>query len=390
MTFPGILPPLLFSLVFLLPAWWLYRTDRKVWAGVPALTFLVLFVYTIVIYLEAINHTQAEYDLDLLLTELERPDLWESGDLRDDEETLFLASMGSQALFRAGEVFPERRADITTVLIRLAQWVTEPDHFRQWQRRSNWDREMYFVAHAGIILGHYQLVTGREDYAEEFQRIGEYLGNRLKRGRYKHLYSRDSEDLLRPADNAAAIYALTLYDQYYGENYAPGTRSEWAGYIQRELYYAESRLPCAAFTETNRCRIEPSAVATGLYISYRAAAAPEEAQTDIPYQEWLHYFKRGSGNPFGLSIRPNMRRGEEARLCEEGILPLDCEYYENAVGLWAAAEYGGGYTFFRLFSGMVLERWFGAAPDYLGLRPSRRVKALIRVALRAVGQLHQD
>ena len=135
----------------------------------------------------------------------------------------------------------------------MADWVVKRNNFSQWRSRgSDWEREVYFMAHAGIVLGHYQLVTGRENYAEQLQRIGEFLGNRMRKARYKHLYSREGEDLLRPADNAAAIYALTLYDRYYGEAYTAPTAREWIDYIGRELHYAESRLPCAAFNETNR------------------------------------------------------------------------------------------------------------------------------------------
>ena len=129
-------------------------------------------------------------------------------------------------------------------------------------------------------------------------------------------------------------------------------------------------------------------MASGLYVNYRAAALVEES--DIPYREWLHYFKRGSGNPFGLSIRSNRRKGERARLCEEGILPLDCDRYENEIGLWAAAEYGGDYTYFRLFTGGVMRRWFGNETNYAAVRPGRRVGLLIGLGLRTVGESRSD
>lgn len=387
MPFTGILPPLLFSLSFVVIAAWLYRAGRSGVALAPAFTALLLGVVTVAIYVQDRQHIQAEHDVDLLLDQLQSVDLYGGSDLRNSEETLFLFSTASMALYRAKDYLPERSGAIDTALLRMADWVRRANNLPQWGRGSDWDREVFFLAHAGAVLGHYQLATSDERFAAYFQRIGQYLESRLQRGHYKHLGSHPDEDLLRPADNAAAIYAMTLYDTYYGEQIARQTRREWTDYILRELHYAESRLPCAAFTVTNRCSIEPSAAATGLYIAYRAAsAADNKEESDVPYREWLHYFKRFSGNPFALSIRPNMRDGQVARLCNTGLSPLDCGLYEDAIGMWAAAEYSGGYTYFRLFSGAVFARWFGNEADYAAMRPARRVKALTKVALRTVAE----
>ena len=390
MTFTGLLPPLLFSLLFLLPAWYFWRLGRRGVAAIPAVIALALFVFTLAVYLQDARGVQARHDLDGLLNGLADPTTLEITDLGDPEELLFLAGAASQGLYRQLGRFPERDDEIRIALGRLAGWVTERDNFRQWRRSADWDREMFFLARAGSVLGHYQLATGDETYADQFRRIGDYLSRRLRRARYKHLISREEEDYLRPADNAAALYVLTLYDRTFGEDVAGPTYREWADYLRDELYYAESRLPCAAFSTTNRCRLEPSATATGLYICYRAAAAPiPAAEDDIPYVEWLHYFKRSSLTPFSLSVRSNMRRGQEARFCTLGARPLACGRYEAAIGLWAAAEYGGGYTYFRLFSGPVLRRWLGRSGAELRARPAVRARALTTLALRLIAQGHR-
>ncbi|MCP9237142.1 hypothetical protein [Lewinella sp. JB7] len=388
MPITGIFPPLLFSLAFVLPAWWLYRRGRRLLFLAPAFTALLLTGATLAVYAEEVSQRQARHDLNTLLREVGRRDLFSGGGLRDSEETLFLFATTSQALYYGRQYAPERRGAIDSLLRRMADWSIRYANLPQWGARADWDREVFFLAHAGAVLGHYQLATSEETYAPYFQRIGRHLGDRMRRAHYKHLGSHGEESLLRPADNAAAIYALMLYDRYYGEDYAAETRREWTAYISKELHYAESRLPCAAFTTTNRCSIEPSAAATGLYICYRAAAtaSTEASIDDIPYREWLHYFKRFSGSPFSLSIRPNMRKGQVARLCDAGLSPLECGMYEDAVGLWAAAEYGGGYTYFRLFFGTVFARWFGSPTDYAEMRSARRVKELTVLALRTIGE----
>ncbi|MFT5998939.1 MAG: hypothetical protein ACI81P_001395 [Neolewinella sp.] len=379
-----MIPGLLFGLVFLLPAWWLWQKDQRAWAGLPFFTFLVVIGFTLAIQVDIKNHRQTIADLDVLIAELNQPELWLATDLTNPDSRLFLASTGSQALYRARGIAPERQADIDSTLHLLAAWVADRKNLRQWRRNTNWDREIFFLAHAGATLGHYQLATNDPAYERSFKNVGDHLGKRLERGRYKHLPSRPAEDFYRPADNAAAIYALSLYDEAYGSNYATSNFNDWAAYLKDELYYAESRLPCAAFSSTSRCQLEPSAVATGLYIAYRAAARPEAVDSDIPWREWLHYFGKTSLSPFSMSIRPNMRDDRATRFCDQGGYPLQCNRYEAAVGLWAAAEYGGGYSYFRLYAAYALRRWFFSAPNYAGMSSGNRVKALTGVALRGM------
>lgn len=378
-------PALLLGLIFLVPAWWLWKKNLVKWAWLPLLTGLLLLAFTCAIKLDDVNHRQVRADTKVLLVELNRPDLWTDNNLSEPDDRIYLASIGSQALFRARVFTPELSGAIDSTLYALASWVSRRENLRQWRRNANWDQEVFFLAHAGATLGHFQLATGRTTFESSWKSIGEHLGTRLQRGRYKHLPSRPEEDFFRPADNAAALYSLSLYDQAYGTDYTSVNFNDWAKYIKDELYYEESRLPCAAFSVTSRCHLEPSATATGLYIAYRAAALPAAVDSDIPWREWLHYFGKTSFSPFSLGIRSGMRVGKTTRFCDQGSFPLDCNRYETAVGLWAAREYGANYTYFRLYSGNVLRRWFFAPEKFATLSPAIRVKGLTRVAIRTVG-----
>jgi hypothetical protein len=381
-----ILPALLFSLSFILPAWWLWHKDRRYWSILPLVITLVLLGLTVALQFQDANRTQALHDVDILLAELNEPDLWSTDELTDTEDLVFLASSSSMALYRARKFAEGRRVEIDSTLAHLAAWVARDGKLKQWRNRRDWDRQVFFLAHAGAVLGHYQLATGDEEtFSRRFTDIGEHLGKRLERGSYKHLISRPGEDFYRPADNAAALYTISLYDLAFGKQYLAPNFNDWSDYLKDELHYAESRLPCAAFSSSKRCQLEPNATATGMYIAYRAAAAPERVDDNIPWKEWTHYFTRTSLSPFSLSIRPNMRDGKETRFCDLGAAPLACEQYENAIGLWAASEYGGGYTYYRLFSSLVFQRWFLSPVNYAEMRPARRARRLTHVAIRTVG-----
>ena|GEM_PF-1562076 len=380
-----MLPALFFSLIFLFPAWWLWRGQFRAWSAVPIFTCLILLGFTIAITLDDANHRQAVADTNVLLRELRKTNLYFADDLTNKDDLLLLTSLSSQALYRAVAFNQERKTAIDSTLYLMAYWAADRDNLRQWKRNTNWDQEVYFLAHAGATLGHYQLVTKDLAFEQAFKNIGEHLGKRLQRGRYKNLLSRPGEDFFRPADNAAALYTMSLYDKLYGTDYSGSNYREWAEYLKDELYYEESRLPCSAFSATNRCALEPTATATGLYIAYRAAARPVDNKSDIPWREWLHYFGKTSLSPFTLSIRSNMRQGTTPRFCDQTAYPLDCDRYEDAVGLWAAAEYQGNYTYFRLYATFAIRRWFRSPVNYAGLRPARRIEELTGLAIRAVG-----
>ena len=377
-----MLPALLFSLLFLAPAWLLWWRDQRGWAIVPLATTLILLGFTIALASDAGNYRQAKADTLTLLRELEQPDLLAGGSLVDVDEQLFFAATASTALRRARRLFPEYGTAIDSSLYRLAYWLTEEADLRAWRRNADWDREVYFLAQAGVLLVNFEMATGRPDFQESTRAIGNHLGRRLHRSRYKHLGSHPGEDFYRPADNAAALYTLKLYDRLYVTEYSAENYRDWARYLSEELFYAESRLPCAAFSEDNRCYLEPSATATGAYVAYRAAAGPTD---DIPWREWLHYFGETSLSPFSLTIRPNMRENRQARFCDQGARPLRCERYEQAIGLWAAAENDGEYAFFRLYTALALQRWFFDPIDYAAYSPASRLQLLTEVAVRTMG-----
>ena len=354
--------------------------------AVPLITGVLLLALILVIKINDGNRLQAKRDVDLLLTQLADQEIWTVSEVDPAEDRLLLASTAGQALLQARPWYPERRTAIDSTLSNLAAWATNTTRFPEWRRRSSWDERVFFVAHAGAVLAHHALATGSDTYATEIAWVGAQLGERLSRGKYKHLISRPDEPFFRPADNAAAIYTLSRYDQLTGEGDFATTFQDWNTYLSEELYYAESRLPCAAFSATNTCQLEPSAAVTGLYIAYRAAAQTGEPDTDIPYREWLHYFKGKLNTPFTLHIRRDMRKDQQTRFCDLGAQPLQCGRYEEEIGLWAAAEYGGGYTYFRLFAGVLFDHWLRAPVNYARLSPNKRVEALQVVAFRGLGE----
>lgn len=323
-----------------------------------------------------------------LQTAFSAEDLWQYIDEQPSEADLLLVGLSSMAFYRAARRFPAHRDRIAGTMREMADWVSDPDRFSAWNDRRNWEQRTFFLSQAAIILGHYQLISLDEQMAPRWQAAAEYLGRNMPRSPYKHLISRPSEDYFRVADNAAALYAISLYDEYYAATYFEEAHADWVTYIERELQFEEGRLPCAAFSSTNRCKLEPNATALGLTYGYLAAAQPEQANP-TGYREWLHFFKRSSLSPFSLTISDNQRGKDPVSHCDEGSVPMVCGEYENAIGLWLAADQKGWYTYARLFSTLRIRDRLNGPIDYQAWRPRQRIAPLTRLALETIGLLHE-
>ena len=383
--FRHLLVPLALSAVFLSFAAYLFRLRYRGLSSVPLLTGLCIVAATIYVKVQDEQRTHARQDADLLLASLGNSELWRTTEPRAADRRLLLASTASQALMQTKSWYPERDSSINATLRILANFAANTDRFPAWKSRNAWNNQVFFLAHAGATLAHYELTTKRNDRAGEIGYIAAALAKHLPLTQYRHLPSRADEAFFRPADNAAAVYTLSLFERLGYSDRFEAVFNDWEAYLGTELYYEESRLPCAAFSPTNRCQLEPSAAATGLYAAYRAAAQGR-VDGDIPFREWLHYFKDGASTPFTLGVKQDMRKDQQTRFCNQGASPLKCGLYEKEIGLWLAALYDGDYTYFRLFSNTLLREWMNEPPDYAAMKPEQRAEALQAVVFRLLGQ----
>ncbi|MEM6396345.1 MAG: hypothetical protein AAF741_08365 [Bacteroidota bacterium] len=388
MSLSGILPMLLCSLVFVAVGL-LLRTKNKVVAAVIGLIGLVLTIHSVGIFTNDRGDKLAAEQFEALLENFEEEDIWPHFYDEASDQELMLASLTSMALYRGALRFPDYEARAVGVMRALADWVTDTKRFPVWKMRTSRAREVFFLAHAACIIGHYQHTSKDETYSDEFQRSAEYLGRNMTKSPYKMLVSRPTENLFRPADNAVGIYAISLYDGYYATQFLTPTMEDWLKYVASELTYRESRLPCSSFSETDRCRYAPNATSLGIAYAYLAAATPDVPEgVHTGYKEWAHYFKKRNLSPYTLQIRTLPRGQSDPNSCNIASAPLGCERYENAVGLWISAEHQGWYTYGRLLNGLRLRATFGQKTDYSRWTPRQRVVPLTRLAIESIGLLH--
>lgn len=380
MSIIGILPTVLLGALFIAVGVFVWKKKRLV-SAIPFLIGAMLILYGFNIYANAKGRKQATRDYNLLVRELGRKDFRQFLAESDDEETIYFVSLASQALYRTAERFPSQKERVMPLLAEFTKWIGDSRKFPIWRGTRYWKDHAFFMAHAGIILGHYQDISKDETYAQRFKQVGEYLGRGIPNARYKHLVSRPDEDMMRPTDNAAAIYAVSLYDRYYATEYSAVALTNWKTYVERELEFAESHLPCAGFTETNRCKLDPTASPMGMLLGYLASAGLKD---QMLYREWLHYYKNFGVSPLSLNFNSGMRAKGNPRFCDVAAHPLTCEKHLPAIGMWLAAEYGGEYTYARLLSQQVLSGNHKAEVKIAAAKPLKRRLLLTDVAIRVI------
>jgi hypothetical protein len=386
MAFTGVLPIIFVGLIFLGLGYVVARRNR--WAAaLPVLMGLGFILYAFSVFSNASKRTVGQQDYYFLLNELRKDELtdylWKN---TDEELNLYFASLCSQALYRVAKNNPGEVERVTPFLREFAEWVSDSRNFPQWNRKSRWPEEAFFLAHAAIIIGHYQELTEDETFSAQWQSIGEYLGRAMRAARYKNLVSRPEDDLMRPADNAALLYALSIYDAYHATEYTPLIGEKWLLYLDQELKTADSHLPCSAFTNTSTCRLEATASALGMCVGYLGAAGFTDRQQ--LYREWLHYFKSSSFSPLTLDTRSSMmtQSEDDPIFCDEASYPLPCEENLDAIAMWLASEFGGSYTYARLISEEMLDKNARASDRLVGMRPVKKISPLIEVSLRVMAQ----
>lgn len=299
------------------------------------------------------------------------------------EQTLLFLSLSSRAIYREISLNPERKTALLPLLGWMAEWAANPQRFEQWRSPGSWNRELFFLAHAGILIGHYQIISLDERYNDAWQDIGRYLSTALVRSRYKHLPSRQRDEALRSYDNAAAIYMLRLFDRYFGEQSALVVMRDWSRYIENELYHDGYTLPCAGFSTTNRCRLAPTATAAALLIAYSA-----EAEAPIAKDFWRAYKHLYKRNFLLLSARfRETRRGEELpRFCENTVVPLQCAAYQNELSQWAAAARGDWLSYYAVHNRLYLRDMLGGRIRTWEVPLGQRLPTLLRLAARLAAE----
>jgi CYTH domain-containing protein len=371
--------------IFLVVAWLVRRQLERLSRALTvlgigtALLLLVLWIFEAGGWQRRTHYRQLTYALsDSTLQSFLRRGV-------DMDKSILMLSMASRGLAGYARISKEPAEDAKKRLAWVAQWVADERRFPVWRRSGEWEQQVFFLSHAAIILAHYQMTTLDETYAAKWTKVCKYLSDGITRSRYKNLASRPKDIALRPYDNAAALYALSLHDSYFGSKLLETATRDWSNYLNRELLFDDTALPCSGFTNTNRCRLMPVGASMALLTAY-AAEAEAPISADF-WREFRHYYKESVMNVWaGFRTVPQGR--EIPDFCDEALFPLQCGAYQTELAQWAAAKRGDRLTYYQLNNYLLIYDMFNPINEAWKEAPNKQVEALIKLSARLCAEVN--
>ncbi len=134
-----------------------------------------------------------------------------------------------------------------------------------------------YLGHLNMILGAYYRVTRNEKYKLLNEKITLHLQKRILEEKTRHMHSYPSITEKWPADHAAILYSLWIYDNNFGTDISEKPILEWLEYMNTYGTDKKTGLHIAEITGGSKNGSYPRGCALSWTIGYMSAFAPEEA-----------------------------------------------------------------------------------------------------------------
>ncbi len=325
---------------------------RQAWgallfAGILAIFFISLWIYDVSGSLRQKHYHQIA---GLLQSQWQLP-------AYDDENwagSLLAMSMFAEGLADYASRYPESRTEVQELLEKIVVKVSQEDFFPNINKSGNWKNQGLYLSHLNIILGAFAQNDTVGAYTTFQEKVSTYLASEISRSPYRHILSFPRGVKYWTSDNAGILYSLSLFDLQMQANLSAGPAKDWEAFVNRELMYGRSEMPCSAFTMTNKCEVMPTGNHLAWTLAYIADLKPEFA-SDI-WRQYKHYFKDNfiliwaSAEYYHPDDEPPAYVSENQRVLER--------VYPSVVALRAAAHLDDRLTYHQLNNRLLLEDMF--------------------------------
>jgi hypothetical protein len=214
----------------------------------------------------------------------EKFDLEEAG--LDEERSVITFSFLSEGLARYVSKKPESKAEATAILekcIRLA--VSEKiRHVQSLSDTATWLHNNLYLTHLGIILASYQKISGSVTYHPLHSTIAMYLAMHLQYSSSGNIRSYAQMREIWPADNAATLYSLLLYDRLNATHLHEGPARKWLNYMAKQGTDPKTDLYVSELTGCTGYSNVPRGCSLSWIVRYMSAFAPDSARI-----HWVRY-----------------------------------------------------------------------------------------------------
>jgi len=268
----------------------------------------------------------------------------------DRDGALNMLSLMAEGLAAYGARYPRERAEATGLLRRTVQLATSGDRQPLIRKTQDWKNEGFALAHLNLILGWYRYLSEKDDYRRLNLEISRHLIGEIAASPYKHLRSIPFNDGFWPADNAAALLSVALYDRNHQTHLSERTASYWQRYVDTEIKDPDTGIPCAQAGRDNRCREAPKGSQLAAMIAHASYFDADWAGDH--WSESKHFFKH-SLLTFSATYREFMGRTQPPEMHLPGSGADDMAFL---AGLRAAAFTGDRLSWFQFKHALLFER----------------------------------
>jgi len=202
----------------------------------------------------------------------------------------------------------------------------------------------YYLEHLNIILGMYKEITGSDQHRELNERISQHL---IKNSMS---YSNYHADLLPhvkmkwPADQAAILHSIWLYDKNYNTSLGADLTIKWLQYMEQKAKHKKTGLYITEVLGTRKYSNQPRGCSLSYMIHYMGGFAPSRAK-----EQWKLYKKNMLKKIFGrIGFREYLTDYEGSWTPDSGPIVAGIGVAATGLGLNAASTVGDKRTFNKL------------------------------------------
>ena len=206
----------------------------------------------------------------------------------DGERSIITCSFLSEGVAGYAEKHPDAKKDAAAILEKCIR-IAMSDNVRQvrsLQDTATWLYSNLYLSHLNILLGSYQRLTGSAKYHELHSEISGYLARHLLASPTGNVRSYASMREVWPADNAATLHSLYLYDRLNNTGLSSEPVRKWLAFMTSSGADSKTGLPMSELTGITRYSRYPRGCALSWTVKYMSGFAPKEART-----LWARYKK---------------------------------------------------------------------------------------------------
>jgi hypothetical protein len=252
----------------------------------------------------------------------------------------------ADGLVNYGRNHPDKHDEITQLFRKVIQLATTPDmplYSDPGNPAASGENGLY-LSHLNIILGAYQQFSSDTQYLFMNQQISEYLAQTTIQDAQKHVRSFPNQPYKWPADQAATLYSLYLFDLNNQTQLSVKPIHEWIEYMRAEgtaptmyLHYSEVSRKIDYWKYPRGCALSWT-------VKYMSKFAPEEARKlwENYKQHYKHNYLLIAGfreYPVGVQQEPNI---------DSGPIIFGNGASATAFGLAASKAMGDVYTYYQI------------------------------------------